>query len=126
MIVDSLRTDMLRSIRSLLRAPGFSLLVISTLGLAMAANLSIFSLLDRLVLRPLPVEKPGELVIVNAPPIQATGSSVSGASMGPGGQLVRCVSYPLYMALRDLRVFQSMAVQCPMRATMLAGSEPAL
>jgi len=119
--MDALRADLLHSIRSLLRAPGFSLLVTVTLGLAMAGNVSIFSLLDGLVLRPLPVEKPSQLVIVNIPPIPVDGVTSSGNQM-VHGQILWGASYAQYMAFRDLKVFHAMAAHCSRNATLSAGS----
>lgn len=120
--MDALRTDLLHAIRSLFRAPGFSLLVIFTLGLAMAGNVSTFSLLDALVLRPLPVEKPSQLVIVNIPPIPINGPSSSGNQMAQGGRVLWGASHAQYMAFRDLKVFQDMAAHGQRPATLLAGS----
>ncbi|HEX9158082.1 MAG TPA: permease prefix domain 1-containing protein, partial [Syntrophales bacterium] len=67
--LESAIRDVRFGLRNLLRAPGFTCAVILTLGLALGANAAVFTLLDRLILRPLPVEEPGTLVIVNAPPI---------------------------------------------------------
>lgn len=43
MVADTLQTDLRSSFRSIIRAPGLALLVITTLGLAMAANIGVFS-----------------------------------------------------------------------------------
>ncbi|HEX7048803.1 MAG TPA: ABC transporter permease [Longimicrobiales bacterium] len=50
------------AIRSLLKAPGFSLLVILTLGLGIGANTAIFSVFRGVLLRPLPHENGDEIV----------------------------------------------------------------
>jgi hypothetical protein len=68
-MLDSLFRDVHHGLKNLVRAPGFSIAVVATLGLALGANASILSLLDRLILRPLPVKEPGSLVAVNAPPL---------------------------------------------------------
>ena len=60
-------SDVRETLRSLLRTPGFALSVIATLGLAIGANTSVFTLVDQVVFRPLPVEAPAELVMINAP-----------------------------------------------------------
>jgi predicted permease len=121
--MNALRTELLHSIRSLLRAPGFSLLVIFTLGPAMAANLSVFSLLDGLVLRPLPVERPSELVIANIPPIPTGGPSSSSNQVLPGGRILWSASYAQYLAFRDLNVFHGMAAHYQRPATLSTGSD---
>jgi hypothetical protein len=77
MLMDTLLTDLRRSLRSFVRAQGLSFPVITTLGLAMGANIAVLALIDRLVLRPLPVEKPSEVVLVSAPPLPSTGPGFS-------------------------------------------------
>src|ERR1700688_3162342 len=44
------------------KSPGFSVCVVALLGLGIGLNGAIFTLLDALLLRPLPVKKPAELV----------------------------------------------------------------
>lgn len=124
MSADALLTDLRRSLRSIIRNPGMSLLVVMTLGLAMGANIAVFALHDKLILRPLPVERPSELVIVSAPPIQMAGPSVSVGGRGPGGKMVMGISYPLYAELRNrVSVFQGMTAHYAVRSSMLAGTE---
>ena len=48
--------------RSLLRRPGFALVAILTLGLGIGANAAIFSVIDAVILRPLPFREPDRLV----------------------------------------------------------------
>ena len=63
---DALRSDVRHSCRSLRRAPTFSLLVILTLTVAVGATTAVGSLLNALVLRPLAVPNPEQLVAVSA------------------------------------------------------------
>ena len=44
--------------RSLIKAPGFAAVVVITLGLAIGANTAIFSVVDGVLLRPLPYDDP--------------------------------------------------------------------
>jgi len=53
-----LRSDLMRSLRHLLHAPGFAFICILTLALGIGGNTAVFTLIDRVVLQPLPVERP--------------------------------------------------------------------
>ncbi|HEV8600476.1 MAG TPA: ABC transporter permease [Gemmatimonadales bacterium] len=53
-----------QALRSLARAPGFSLAVILTLGLGIGANTAIFSVVDGVLLRPAPFENLDRLTMV--------------------------------------------------------------
>ena len=52
--------DLRHALRGLIRAPGFTLVAVLTLALGIGANTAIFSLLDEVFLRPLPVRAPEE------------------------------------------------------------------
>jgi len=57
--------DVRYALRGLTRSPGFAAIAIVTLMLGIGANTAIFSLLDAVVLRSLPVQRPEELVIAS-------------------------------------------------------------
>ena len=59
---DGMFQDLRFAFRMLLKAPGFALIAVLTLALGIGANTAIFTLLDKLLIRPLPVERPNELV----------------------------------------------------------------
>jgi predicted permease len=65
--MDQLRQDFRLAARSLRRAPAFSLVIILTLGLGIGANTAIFSLMDQVLLRTLPVRAPEELILFDGP-----------------------------------------------------------
>jgi predicted permease len=56
--------DVRTATRSLWRRPSFAVVVVLTLALGIGANTAIFTLINGLILRPLPVRNPEELVIV--------------------------------------------------------------
>jgi predicted permease len=69
------------------KSPGFALITTLLLALGIAANTIIFSAVDALLLRPLPVTRPEELVRL--------------VQMHPGLGLRSAFSYPFYVAVKD-------------------------
>ncbi len=63
--MERLFNDIAYAMRGLVRTPGFTAVAVISLALGIGANAAIFSLIDRVMLRLLPVESPGELVILN-------------------------------------------------------------
>jgi len=65
--VHTLFEDVRYGLRMLARSPGFTAVVILTPRAWSGANTAIFSMVNAVLLKSLPVEKPGELVVLNTP-----------------------------------------------------------
>jgi putative ABC transport system permease protein len=63
-VMENFLADLRLSTRSLLKNPGFLVVVVLSLALGIAANSTIFSVLNALLYRPLPYPEPGRLVVI--------------------------------------------------------------
>jgi putative ABC transport system permease protein len=97
-LVDEVGRDVRYAFRTFARNPGFVVVVVLTLALGIGANTAIFSLIDALMLRWLPVRHPQELVQLRMRLPEDT---------GPGGDTF---SYAIVRALADQHeIFESLA-----------------
>jgi len=106
--------DLRHGFRTLLRNPGFASLAILTLALGIGATSAIFSVVDRVLLRPLPFRDPNRLVFVWG---RLTGIGLVRDQNG--------VSPPEYMDLRTRnRVFEDLAVHDSGSLNLTGDGEP--
>ena len=76
----SLTDDLRYALRQLFKSPGFAAMTILTLALAIGANTAVFSVIDAVMLRPLPYDHPERLVEAD--------------SINTRNPLTRAISYP--------------------------------
>lgn len=97
-MVDSVFADVRYALRGWRRQPGFFLTAAITLALGIGANAAVFSLFNALLLRPVAVPRPGNLVLVYAKNLPRSIRQWEG-----GAEITtrerRMVSYPMYAAL---------------------------
>jgi predicted permease len=92
--METFLTDVRHSFRVLVKSPGFTLVAILALALGIGANTAIFSVLDRVLLRPLPFPDSERIMSIHRHFPKGTGNSVS---------------IPKFMAWREAQAFASMA-----------------
>ena len=88
--MNTLLSDLRFALRGLRRSPLFSIVAILSLALGIGANSAIFTLIDQVLLRKLPVTRPDELVMLYQQ------GAHNGSNMG-----TRMHSYPLYQDLQQ-------------------------
>lgn len=89
----NLSQDIRFAIRQCRRNPGFTVVAVLTLALGIGANTSVFTVLNGLLLKMLPVKDPRQLVVVGDPTMANSRSN--------GTPRIDTFSYPLYRELRD-------------------------
>ena len=102
--------DLRYALRSLLKSPGFALITVVTLALGIGANTAIFSVVNAVLLRPLPFREPDRLIVLR--------ETYSGGAVGT-------VSGPNFRDWRDRsRSFESMTASRGVTLAMAGEGEP--
>src|SRR5947207_3311104 len=83
----TLLKDLQYGIRMLIKSPAFTVVAVLSLALGIGANTTVFTLMDAVTLRSLPVRNPDQMVEI--------------ATREAGGEPHYDFSYPLYAGLRD-------------------------
>ena len=106
-------SDFRYALRTLLKAPAFTIVVVLTLALGIGANTAIFSLTDQVLLRMLPVKSPEQLVVLDGP------GAFRGRTFNNG-----TLSYPMYRDIRDQNtVFDGVIARFPAPLTLLTNGQ---
>src|ERR1700732_5207519 len=103
--MSSIMPDLRYALRQLRKTPTFALTAIVTLAFGIGANTAIFTVFHQVLLRMLPVQRPGELVRLTY-----TGTYKGRLSIF-GGDIHDDFSYPMYRELHDRD-----SVFCPLLA----------
>lgn len=88
-----LGSDLMVAARRLREAPGFSIVCVLTLALGIGGNTAVFTLIDRVLLKPLPVQRPSELYRIGDTDACCVNSGLQGS--------FSLFSYDLYTQLRN-------------------------
>src|SRR5262245_21603537 len=104
--------EILHALRSLLRARGFTAVVVLTLGLGIGGITAIFTLVNSMVLRPLPYATPERLVFLNERNADFDGMSVAWPNFADWRERNR--SYEAMAAFRGVN-YNLTGVEAPIR-----------
>src|SRR5258707_53597 len=121
--------DLRHGVRTLLQARGWTAVVVLSLALGIGANTALFSAINGLYLKGLPVRDPGALVRLKYS--GRNDVSTSSSDYGPSGKDARgqniraTFSYPMYRQfLADNRTMEDLFVCAPTSATIVIDGQP--
>jgi putative ABC transport system permease protein len=96
MLLEGIRQDIRYAVRSYAKTPTFTIIMLTTLALGIGASTAIFSMVDGILLRPLPFADPNRLIWIN--------------EVNPRGN-VMSVSWPNFLDWRErVRAFEPLAL----------------
>jgi hypothetical protein len=99
--LEGLLQDMLYGVRLMLHSPGITIVALLSLALGIGANTAIFSLMDAVMLRSLPVKDPGKLLLLGTGDVWGATNSFANTFL---------YSYPFYRQMQQRnQVFSDVA-----------------
>jgi putative ABC transport system permease protein len=111
MLLEGIGRDLRFAVRSLIKNPGFTIIAVLVLAIGIGANTATFSLVNSVLLRPLPYPEPERLVVLR------------GAQ--PGRSSSNPLSYPEFAAWKNQTdVFEELAAYAPSRSILTELGEP--
>ncbi len=109
--LEDLTSDLAHALRALRRSPGFAAAAIFSLALGIGANTAIFTLINALLLRALPIHDPRQLALVDRANVES--------------RSLTSFPYPFYRELRDHNeVFSGILCYTSMSPSLRAGASP--
>lgn len=111
--------DLRYAFRQLRKSPGFALTAVVTLALGIGVNAAVFTVFSKVLLHTMPVQKPGELVMLEEHSQYETGSLST-----EGGDFHLYFSYPAYKYLHDQnRTLEDLAADVPGSANLVTAKD---